>query len=98
MIALEDEADVFLLDLHPVLLIEAVDGVVVEVELAGPEAVVHADDMEQGRLPRPGRAHDGDEFPFSDLGVDAAEYERLRWAVLEVLFYVFENDHLSVRQ
>ncbi len=42
MIALKDEAEVFLIQLHAVFLVELVDGMLDQVVFAGPGAVVHA--------------------------------------------------------
>ena len=56
VVALEDEADVLLVELRAILGRQLVDRLVEEVVVARPRAVVHADDVEQRRLARRPRA------------------------------------------
>ena len=67
MIALEHEADVCPAQGLPMLGFEPMDGLVEEGVLTGPCGVVHPEDVQQGRLPRPGRAHDGHEVALRDI-------------------------------
>ena len=60
---------------------ELVNRLIEKVVLASPRAVVHADDVQQGRLSGPRRPHDGDEFPLLHVQVDAAEHVRAARAV-----------------
>src|SRR5262249_9656566 len=73
VVALKHEADVLLVQLRALLRIEAMNGLVHEVVLAGPRAVVHPEDMEQGRLARPRRPHDRNELAFLDIDVHSAQ-------------------------
>ncbi|MBV8202867.1 MAG: ATP-binding cassette domain-containing protein, partial [Acidobacteria bacterium] len=74
VIGLEDEADVLLGDLRPLLGLHHVDGLIEQVVLADPGAVEHAEDRQQRRLAGAGRPHHGDELPLPDLEVDAAQH------------------------
>jgi len=93
VIALEDEADVLLVERRPMLGFERVDRLVEEVVLAAPGGVQHAQNGQQGRLAGPGGSHDGDEVALVDLEVDAAEHEGLGDPALEVLLDVAQTDH-----
>ena len=77
VIALEDEADVRLLQRGTLLLRERVDRLSHEQVLAAPGAVVHAEDVEQRRLAGAGRPHDRDELACLDVERDAAQHEGL---------------------
>ena len=96
MTSVENEADALLLDLHAHLLVQLVNGGVSEVELAAPEAVVHACNIEHRGLACTRRSHDGDKLPVFDFGVNAAKHEGIRRSVFRVLFYVSESDHTAV--
>ena len=95
MIALEHESEVLLVHLVAILLLHRVDRVIQKMILAGPTAVVHADQVQQRGLARAGGTHDRDEIAFLNVHVDAAEHERLGGAVLEELLDVAEPDHRS---
>ena len=88
VIALENEAEVFLVQLHAIFFVELVDGVLDQVILTGPGAVVHAEQVEQRGFARAGRSHDGDELAFLDFRVDAAQYKSLGRPVLEIFLDV----------
>src|SRR5947209_11150443 len=74
VIALEYEPDVLLVQLGALLRAEAMHGLVEEVILPGPRAVVHPDDVQQRRLAGAGRPHDRDEFAFLDISIDPPEH------------------------
>jgi hypothetical protein len=78
----------FFVEFGAVFLAQAVNGMIKEIILAGPRAVVHAKQMQERRLPCSRRSHDGDEFPLFDIDGDAAKNEGLGGAVLEILFDV----------
>src|SRR5258708_31738996 len=83
VIALENEADVGLVQLVAFLDIEFVDRLIVKVVFAAPRAVEHADDAEQSGFSRAGRAHEGDEFALLNVQRDAAQHKKLAAASLE---------------
>ena len=90
VVGLENEADVVLVELVALLGAEFVDVVLEEIVFAGPSAIKHAENAEQGGLPCPGGSHDGDELAGLDIESDAAkDIESLR-AGFEGFFYVFE--------
>src|SRR5712692_1240154 len=93
VVALEDEADVALLQLEPVLFSQAVDGLVEEDELARERPVVHAQDVEEGGLARSRRAHDRHELAGSHLGVDAAQDVDLSAPLVVGLLEIAKLDH-----
>ena len=88
MIALKNEPNIALVDFRPVFLIQPMDGVIEEMIFARPGRIVHAQQMQQSGLPRPGRTHDGDELAFFDIDVDSPEYICLGGAVFEILFNI----------
>ena len=67
-------------------------GLIEKVILAGPCAVVHADDVEQRRLSRTRRPHDGNELPLFDIEVDPAQHVRAARAVGVGLFNIAKCD------
>ena len=93
VIALEDEADVLLLQPHAVLRRQLVHRLVEQPVLAGPGAVVHAHDVQQRALAGARRAHDRHELALLDVDVDAAQDEGLRQAVPVALLDVSQFDH-----
>ena len=52
MIALKDEAEVFLVQLHAIFLVELVDGVLDQVIFTGPRAIVHSEQVQQSGFAR----------------------------------------------
>src|SRR5262245_37540584 len=92
VIALEDEADVPLAHLQPILGLQLVDLLGQEVVLARPRVIVHAEHVEERRFPRSRRTHDRDEVAFLHLEIDASQHERLLAAVLVELLDAFERD------
>ncbi len=93
MITLKHEAKVFLVQFHAILLGELVNGVVDQVVLARPGAVMHSEKMEQSGFACARRPHDGDEFSLLDLEIDAAQDEGLGRAMFKIFFDVPQNDH-----
>ena len=73
VIALEDEADVFFLQIEAFFLLQLVDGVAAEPVFALPRTVMQTEDVEQGRFARTRGAHDRYEFTLADFEVDVAE-------------------------
>ena len=67
MVALEHEAEVLLVQLVAILLLEPVNGEIQQVVLAAPGAIVHADDVQQRGFARAGGSHDGDELALFDV-------------------------------
>ena len=63
VIALEDEADVLLLQRQPVFLTQRVHRLSLQLVFAPPVGVVHPENVQQRRLPRSRRSHDRDELP-----------------------------------
>jgi hypothetical protein len=94
VVALEDEADVPLVQLGALLVVHLVDGLAHEVVLAAPRAVEEADDGEQRRLPRPRRPHDGDELALAHAQVYAPQHVRPARARLVKLLDVSQFNHL----
>src|SRR5262245_23429263 len=95
MVALEDEADVTLVQLVSVFELQLLDLHVQEAVLARPGAVEHAENAEQCRLPGARGAHDGDEFPSLDVDRDAAQDVELPRLALVALLEIVELDHAS---
>ena len=77
VILLENEADIFFVQLDAVAIIELVDRVIEQVVFAFPRAVEHADDAHQRGLARARWSHDRDEVAFRDVQVDAAQHPGL---------------------
>lgn len=73
VVALENEAMVFLLQGEALLRAEFMHGDAVELVFTSPGIVVEAEHMEQGGFARAGGAHDGDEVAGSDVEVDVAQ-------------------------
>src|SRR5215212_2429797 len=94
VVALEDEADVALVQLGALLVVHLVDGLTHEVVLAAPRAVEEAEDGEQRRLPRTRRPHDGDELALAHVQVYAPQDVRPPRARLVKLFEVSQFNHL----
>jgi hypothetical protein len=92
VVALENEPDVFLLQLLALLAPDRVHLVAEELVFAGEGAVVHAQDVQQGGLARAGRAHDRDELALGDVQGDAAEHEHLASALVVGAVDVAETD------
>jgi hypothetical protein len=88
VIALKDEADIRFVEFVSLLKVEPVDGLAVEVILAGPGAIKHADDAEQGGFAGAGGAHYGDKFAGLDIEIDAAKQEKFVGAGFDGLFEV----------
>src|SRR5690348_1871710 len=96
MVALEHEADVFLVYLGSVLLTQLVDRVIEEGVLTRPGAVVHPEQVKQSRLPRPGRTHYGDKLAFLDVDTDAPKHISFVGPVFKVFFDIAKRDHQVV--
>ena len=77
---------------------QMMDRLVEEVIFARPRAVVHADDVQQRGLARPGRPHDRDELTFLDVHVDAPEHVAAAGAVCVRFFDVPQPDQGIRRQ
>src|SRR5439155_3696952 len=75
VVLLKHEADVLLVERHAVLGLHLVHGVVEEAVFAHPVAVEHAEDRQQGGLPRPGWTHDRDELARGDVDRDLPQDE-----------------------
>ena len=74
VIALKHEPDMLLVKLGSLLRIQPVDGLVHEVVLARPRAVVHAQDVQQRRLAGARWSHDRDELTILDVDVHAPQH------------------------
>src|SRR5690349_16937432 len=64
---------------------------------SGPVAIQHAEDREQSGLPRPGWAHDRDEFLRGDVERELAQDEQAAVALGDGLVEVVERDHSYLR-
>ena len=85
-----------LVQLGALLRVQPVHRLVDEVVLAGPRAVVHAEDVEQRRLAGARRPHDRDELALLDVEVDAAQDVGAADAVRVRLLDVAQRDeHLQ---
>src|ERR1700689_3994969 len=73
MILLENEADIFFMQLDATAIVEFVDGVLEQIVFALPGAVEHADDAHERGFSRAGWPHDGDEFAVFNIEIDAAK-------------------------
>src|SRR6185437_5293749 len=93
VVLLKDEPDVLLVQGDAVLRLHLVDLLVEQLVFAGPLAVEHAEDREQGRLARPRRPHDGDELTTMDVHGDLAEHKTLASGHGVALLDVPELDH-----
>src|SRR4029077_5255202 len=87
------EADVFLVQLHAVPIVELVHSVVHQVILSFPCAVEHSDDAHQRGFSRSGRAHDGDELAIGYVQIDAAQHPGFPCAGFIRLFNIGQLDH-----
>src|ERR1700751_1557337 len=95
MIALKHEPDVPFVQLRAVLFVHTMNRMLEEVILACPCAVMHSEQMQQSRLPRSGRPHDGDKLSLFDVDINAPQNVRAAGAVFEVLLYIPQRDHQS---
>src|SRR5579864_9368661 len=93
VIALKNESDIPVAQIAALILIQIVDRLIHEVILAGPGAVVHPDEMQQGGFARARGSHDRDELALLDIHIDAAQDERLAHAVVVELLDVSKLDH-----
>jgi len=98
VIALEHEPDVLLVEPRAILRRELVYRLIEEVVLAGPRAVVHADDVQERGLAGAGRPHDGDELAVLHIEVDAAQHVRAAGAVRVRLLDVAQADEHARRE
>ncbi|MCR6657697.1 MAG: hypothetical protein NVV63_18240 [Opitutus sp.] len=73
VVALEDETEMFLLQLEAFLFVELVHGFAEQLVFTRPGAVVQAEDVEQGGLAGTGRTHDRHELTCGDFQVDVAQ-------------------------
>src|SRR5580704_2719677 len=73
MVALENESDIFPVQLRTLLPVKLVYCMLKKKILTCPTVIEHADDAHQCRLPRPRRPHNRDELTFSNIKVDAAQ-------------------------
>ena len=94
VVLLEDEADGAARELGALLRAQGLHLLAVQFVLAGPGLVEHAQDGQERRLARAGRAHDGDEVAVGDVEVDAPQEEELTCALLHRLLDVAQLDHL----
>src|ERR1043166_5186230 len=69
------------------------DGDLVEVVFAVPGLIMHANDVQQRRLPCPGRAHDGNELAGLDVEIDAPQHIVLCHSLSKEFFDVAKTDH-----
>ena len=84
VVGLEDKADVLLVQLAALALIEGMYRLIEEVIGPGIGFVQHADDIEQRRLAGAGRPHDRDKLTLIDFQIDALEYEGPREATFVI--------------
>jgi hypothetical protein len=88
VVTLKNEANILLVNFRAGLFVEAMDGKLQKIIFAGPGRIVHAEQVKECRLPRPGRTHNGDEFALFDIEIDAAKNISLGGTVFEKLFDV----------
>src|SRR2546423_7821097 len=69
------------------------NGHVVEEVFTVPRVIVHADDVEQGRLAGAGRPHDRHELTRLDVEINAPQHKVLRQSLREIFFDVAKADH-----
>src|SRR5262245_5540950 len=93
MVTLENETNVFVAKLVSLVLVQFVHGLIEEVKLAAPGAVMHTDQMQQGGLPRSGWPHNGNKLALFDIDIDAPEDECLTHAVGVKLLDVSKLNH-----
>src|SRR6266508_1450666 len=90
---LEDKADIAFVQFTSLLGIEPMDGLVEEIILPLPGAVIHPEDTEQKGFPSPGRPHDADELAFFHLQINPAQNFVDPRFVLKRLLNLAESDH-----
>lgn len=93
---LEDEADVFLVEFGSSALVEFVNGIAVEMILARPFSVIHAEDGEEGGFSSSTGSHESDEVTLIYFEADLAEDEEFAGLGFDGLFDVLELDHFLV--
>src|SRR5689334_18404178 len=93
VVLLEDEPDVLLVELDPLLRLQPVDLVVEQPILARPVVIEHPEDREQGRLARPRRPHDGHELPGLDGQADPPQQEGLAGSARDGLLDAGQLNH-----
>ena len=87
MITLKNEADTSFLYLCPFLLLQTMDVVAVQNIFPFPIAVVHAQNMKQGRFPGAGWPHDRDELPLLDIKRNPTQQEQFTETALWYGFF-----------
>jgi hypothetical protein len=92
---LEYKSKILFIELESLLLIHLVNRIAHQIILSGPGGIVHAEHVQQGRLPGAGRTHNRDKFALSHVQIDAPKHERFCQSVLEIFFDVAERDHGS---
>src|SRR5512140_2475136 len=92
---LEDEPDAMGTQRGERPIIKAVHVETLDSGNTGRRSVQRPDQVQQGGLARPTRAHDGDELAGSDREADACAREHWRFAVVAV--YVLERDDRAHR-
>src|SRR6266404_2884702 len=94
VVALENEADIGLVQFVALLDVEFVDRLIEKIVFTIPRAIEHADNAEQRGFPRARRTHEGDELPLLNVDVDAAKHKEFAPTGLESLL---EIAHLNQR-
>src|SRR5450755_2544476 len=73
MVALENEADIYFVEFVSLFHTEFVDSFAIKIIFAGPRAVEHAKNAEQGRFPGAAGPHESDEFAGLNIQRHAAQ-------------------------
>jgi len=92
VVALKDEANVVLVQFVALLDAEFVDRLIEKMILAGPGSIEHPDDAEERGLPRPRRAHDGNEFAGLNVQGNTTKKEKFVRADVNGFFKISQLD------
>src|SRR5678816_595496 len=93
VITLKHETDVAVSQVCALLSVQLVNGNLIEKVFTSPRLIVHAEDMEQRRLPSAGWPHDRDKLSGFNIEIDAPQDISLGWSVRKCLFNAAQTDH-----
>ncbi len=96
MILLKNEANVFLVQLNALAIVEPMDFVIGKLKVALPGAVEHSNDAHERGLACAGWPHNGDEFALTDFEVDPAQDPRFASAGFIKLFDIDHSNHVCL--
>ena len=96
VVALKDHAHILLGELGALLALHLVHALLAEPVFALPLVIEQGEHIEQRRLARSRRTHDGDEFALTNFQINAAQDPGLSGGGFVAAFDAFELDHFPL--